>query len=84
MTDEVLELKNKIKELEEKINSIKNTPNYITSCEVRENYDNVIKNKHVFLKDSKLIMQDEITEKFYEIYVDTGYIMLREVKECEE
>ena len=84
MTDEVLELKNKIKELEEKINSIKNTPNYITSYEIRENYDNVIKNNCVFTKDSKLIMQDEITEKFYEIYVDTGYIMLREVKECED
>ena len=84
MTDEVLELKNKIKELEEKINSIKNTPNYITSYEIRENYDNVIKNNCVFTKDGKLIMQDEITEKFYEIYVDTGYIMLREVKECEE
>ena len=84
MTDEVLELKNKIKELEEKINSIKNTPNYITSYEIRENYDNVIKNNCVFTKDSKLIMQDEITEKFYKIYVDTGYIMLREVKECDE
>ena len=84
MNEKILELNNKIKELEEEIKSIKNTPNYITSYEIRENYNNVIKNKRVFTKDSKLIMQDEITEKFYEIYIDTGYIMLREVKGCEE
>ena len=38
-------------------------------------------NKRVFLKDSKLILQDEITEKFYEIYMDTGFIMVREIEE---
>lgn len=81
MDKEIIELRNKIKELEEQIQSIKNTPKYITSCEVREQYDNVIKNKRVFLKDSKLILQDEITEKFYEIYIDTGFIMVREIKD---
>ena len=80
MDKEIVELKNKIKELEKEIQSIKNTPKYITSCEVRE-HDNVIKNKRVFLKDSKLILQDEITEKFYEIYIDTGFIMVREIEE---
>ena len=81
MNDEIIELKNKIKELEEEIKSIKTTPNYVTTYEVREKYDNVIKNKRVFLKDSKLIIQDEITEEFYEIYIDTGFLMVRKVKD---
>ena len=84
MNDEIIELKNKIKELEEEIKSIKTIPNYVTTYEIREKYDNVIKNKRVFLKDSKLIIQDEITEEFYEVYIDTGFLMVRKVKEGDE
>ena len=84
MNDEFIELKNKIKELEEEIKSIKTIPNYVTTYEIREKYDNVIKNKRVFLKDSKLIIQDEITEEFYEVYIDTGFLMVRKVKEGDE